>query len=71
MEEVAPPLGLYSAVVSLDGTPVTVTNRVEVRLKKLVQVSPLPRRSTRPSTRSQREKCAVSGLDREEIYWNT
>ena len=67
----APPLGLYSTILNLSGTNVTVTNRVEVRLERLALASLPPRQSLRPATRSQRDKCDVSGLDADELYWNT
>ena len=67
----APHLGPYSTILNMGGTQVTVTNRVEVRLERLVLASLPPRQSHRPATRSQREKCDMSGLDRDEVYWNT
>ena len=71
MQGMAPPLGHYSAILNMNGTLVTVTNRVQVKLEKLALSSLPPRQSRRPAARAQREKCVVSDLDAEEIYWNT
>ena len=67
----APPLDHHGTVLDLDGVLVTVTDRVQVKLVKLALHSLPPRQSQRPAARAQREKCVVSDLDAEEIYWNT